>query len=244
MKTLHTATRLASVSAILVALVASTSACWELDNDVYVEGNYALTHSDLIKVYWGEDLIAEIDPAQGGTLELGEYSVEYDEFCSDPDVSCPTEVFWDEVAIYQPLGTDNALLNAVNIGTIGEPGARLAGVIESDGSFWMLLGLSASWNENCISVGISDAQGTFTQTGMGRENVYNNMETGTISVTYAAGCEVIDNVTIASSLTFESDFTGVRTGDLDLGDVEPDPAIDEDGEEVDDNLDELDPDQL
>ncbi len=239
MTTMHTVIRVASVSAMLVAMVASTSACWELDNDVHVEGNYALTHSDITRVYWGDELVAEIDPAQGGTLELGEYSVEYDEFCSDPDYSCPTEVYWDEVAIYQPLGTDNALLNAVNIGTIGEPGARLAGLIDSEGNFSMLLGLSASWDENCISVGISTAEGTFTQTGLGRENVYNTMEAGTIAITYAAGCEVVEGVTLSTSLTFETDFTGTRTGDIDLGDVEPDPAIDEDGAEVDDNLDEL-----
>ena len=44
---------------ILVAMVASTSACWELDEDVYAEGHYALTHSDIMRVYWGDELVAE-----------------------------------------------------------------------------------------------------------------------------------------------------------------------------------------
>lgn len=239
MNTVHTVIRLASGSAILVAMLASATACWELDENVYAEGNYELTHSDIMRVYWGDELIAEIDPALGGTLELGEFSIEYDEFCSDPNFSCPTEAYWDEVAIYQPLGTDNALLNAVNIGTIGEPGTRLAGVIDTSGAFTMLLGLSASWDENCIAVGISTAEGNFTQSVLERNNHYDQMDSGTIAITYAAGCEVLDGVTLSASLTFESDFSGVRTGDVDLGDVEPDPAIDEDGVEVDDNLDDL-----
>jgi hypothetical protein len=223
---------------VLGGLVLGGLAC-KLDSNVYAEGNYDITYDDNVRVYYGDELIVEIDPAVGGTIDIGEWQIEYDEFCSDPDYSCPTEAYWDEVAIYQPLGYENMLLNVVNIGTIGEQGLRLPGTIDESGDFNLLLGLSASASENCLAVSLSTADGSFSQTSLEREKRYDQIDAATITVTYAAGCEILDGVIIASAITFETDFTGVRTGDVDLGDVEPDPAIDENGEEVADNVDEI-----
>ncbi len=236
----HTHDRLATLAgaALLTAALLGGTAC-KLDSAVYAEGNYSLTYDDLVRVYFNDELIAEIDPAQGGTLQLGEWEVEYDEFCSDPDFSCPSEAYWDEVAIYQPLGYENALLNVVNIGAIGEPGQRLAGTVDEGGQFDLLLGLSASADENCLAVGLSTADGTFDRSPNGRQQRFDIIDAATIQITYAAGCEVVEGVTVSSAVRFETDFTGLRTGDVDLGDVEPDPAIDENGEEVDDNVEEL-----
>ncbi len=220
---------------MLAALVAT--GCWELEEETAVEGNYALTYDDVIRVYLNDELLVELDGANGGTIPLtDEIAIEYDELCSGEDTICPSEAYWDEVAIYQPLGKDNVLLNAVNIGTIGEPGVRLAGLLANDATFDLLLGLSASASEQCLAIGVSLAEGQFVKSaGAARNAFYDGVEDGVISLTYGAGCEIAPGVTLSAGLRFETDFSGVRTGDLDVGDVEVDPAIDENGDPIDED---------
>lgn len=233
---LNTIVKTAGILTITSALAFALAACWELDEEVQVEGNFAITYNDIIRVYFNDELVAEINAAEGGEIPLGELGTfEYDELCSSEDVVCPSEELWDEVAVEQPLGVDNALLNAVNIGTYGEEGTRLAGLIESNGDYALLLGISAAASGSCLAVGISTAEGTFTHDpAPGERNpVYDRIEDGVITVAYGAGCYITEDIILTGSLTFETDFEGVRTGDLDLGDVEAEPAIDEDGEEID-----------
>jgi hypothetical protein len=236
MTSFQMATRLAMGTLVLAAVTTTTTACWETGGETVAEGNYDIAYTDMMRVYWDDELIAEIDQAQGGTLVLGELEIDYDEFCSDPAYSCPSEVMWDEVAIEQPLGESNALINAVNIGTIGEPGTRLAGLMDEQGAFTLLLGLSASYDENCMSVGVSTAEGSFSQSLLAPSGTYDGIDTAAIRVTYAAGCEILQDTIIGGSLTFEMDFNGTRTGDLDLGEIEPDPPVDETGEPVEDSI--------
>jgi len=228
-----------SLAASTTMALAMLPGCFNLDTAVYAEGNYDIDYVDTMRVFFNDDLVVELDAAQGGTIDIGEYQLEYDEFCTDEDFSCPSENLWGAVAIYQPLGYENGLLNAVNIGAVGEEGQRLAGAVDENGNFDLLLGLSASADENCLAVGFSTASGVFHQSDTERQRRYDHIEDGVIQVTYAGGCEVLEGVTISSALRFETDFTGVRRGDVDLGNVEPDPAIDENGQEVDDNLEEL-----
>ncbi|MAE29936.1 MAG: hypothetical protein CMJ87_13290 [Planctomycetes bacterium] len=220
-----------------VLLGLGATGCWELEEETAVEGNYTLTYDDVIRVYVNDSLVVELDGANGGTIPLtDEIEIEYDELCSGEDAICPSEAYWDEVAIYQPLGVDNALLNAVNIGSIGEEGVRLAGLLGNDATFDLLLGLSASANEQCLAIGISLAEGQFVKSaGANRNAFYDGVEDGTISLTYGAGCEITPGVTLSAGLRFETDFYGDRTGDLDVGDVEVDPAIDENGDPIDED---------
>lgn len=218
-------------------LVLGATGCWELEDETAVEGNYAITYDDVIRVYVNDELVVELDAAQGGTIPLtDEIDLEYDELCSDENTICPSESYWDEVAIYQPLGADNALLNAVNIGTIGDEGVRLAGLLNNDATFALLLGLSASANEHCLAIGISTADGEFVKSaGAARNAFYDGIEDGTITVAYAAGCEIVEGVTLSAGLRFETGFVGDRIGDLDVGSVDVDPAIDENGDPIDED---------
>ncbi len=217
--------------------ILGATGCWELEQDTAVEGNYTITYDDVIRVYVNDEFVVELDAAQGGTIPLtDEISLEYDELCSDENTICPSESYWDEVAIYQPLGADNALLNVVNIGTIGEPGVRLAGLLGNDATFDLLLGLSASANEHCLAVGISTAEGEFVKSaGAARNAFYDGIDEGTINVAYGAGCEIVEGVTLSAGLRFETGFAGDRVGDLDVGSVEVDPAIDEHGDPIDED---------
>ncbi len=224
-----------SAAVALAALL--ITGCWDLGEETAVEGNYEITYDDVIRVYLNDELVVELDGAHGGTIPLtDEIELEYDELCSDEDTICPSEAYWDEVAIYQPLGADNALLNAVNIGTIGEPGVRLAGLLGNDASFDLLLGLSASASEQCLAIGISTADGQFVKSGGAARNAfYDGIEEGTITLAYGAGCEITPGVTLSAGLRFETDFVGERVGDLDVGSVDVDPAIDENGDPIDED---------
>ena len=53
-----------------------------------------------------------------------------------------------------------------------------------------------------------------------------------IRAEWGAGCQ-IGGVTITGSLRLETSVEAVRTGPLDLSGIQPEPPIDEDGEEVD-----------
>ncbi len=232
---LNTIVKTAGILAFTGAMALAMGACWELDSETEVEGNFAITYNDIVRVYFNDELVAEIDAAEGGEIPLGELGTfEYDELCSSEDVVCPSEQFWDEVAVEQPLGTDNALLNAVNIGTYGEEGTRLAGLIEANGDYALLLGISAASAGSCLAVGVSVAEGSFTHAFVPNERnpVYDRIEDGVITVAYGAGCYITEDIILTGSLSFETDFTGVRTGDLDYEEVEAEPAIDEDGEEI------------
>ncbi len=231
----HTARTLVITTA-LAALALFAPACWDIGTEVPVEGNYDLVYDDVIRVYLNDELIVELDAMNGGEIPLGDDIVlEYDEICSGEDTFCPSEAYWDEVAIYQPMGTDNALLNAVNIGTIGNEGARLAGLMDGHGAFSLLLGLDLGANESCLAVGLSLADGRFERERDGEDFIYGDITDGVISVEYAAGCEIAEGVVLSGALRLETGFEGARTGDLDTGDVQTDPAIDENGEPLDDD---------
>ena len=215
----------------LLTMTCVLSACWDIGQPVPVEGNYDLVYDDVIRVYLDDDLLVELDAMDGGEIPLGDdLAIAYDEICSGADTLCPSEAYWDEVAIYQPLGEDNALLNAVNIGTIGEEGTRLAGLVDDHGAFAMLLGLDLGASESCLAVGLSLAEGRFERLQEDEEMIYGDISGGVISVEYAAGCEIAPGVILAGALRLETGYEGIWTGPLETAHVRPDPAIDENGD--------------
>ncbi len=202
------------------------AACGPLEETRDVSGNFDATYSDNLRIYINDELVAEVESGESETVEWNGETFDAQAVCSEDGTTCPSESFWGTVGIDQPWGADNKLVNFVNLDDVlGTPGTRLGGVMENDGSFAMLAGISPGANDNCASLLVGTVHGVF--------NADNTAITdGIIRYEWAAGCS-IDGVEIGGKLTLESDFTATRVGDLDLSSVTPEEPIDEEGEPID-----------
>ena len=197
-------------------------ACEPLPEARSVMGNYDLSYDDVLRVYLNDQLIAEIGPGDDETIEYDGQTFEITAVCGDDGTQCPSETFWHQMGVDQPLGTENKLLNFVNLDPErGERGQRLAGLMQGDGSFEMLAGIGLDGNEACAVIGVAKVVGAFASG--------NNpdIDKATIVYEWGAGCQIA-GTTLTGSLRLETDVHGVRTGDLDLGGA-PDEPVDEEG---------------
>jgi hypothetical protein len=202
------------------------AACGPLEEARDVSGNFEATYTDNLRIYINDELVAEVESGESETVEWNGETFDAQTVCTEDGTSCPSESFWGTVAIDQPWGSENKLINFVNLDqVIGTAGVRLGGVMEDDGSFSMLAGITPGANESCASLLVGTVHGSF--------NAANTEITdGIIRYEWAAGCS-IDGVEIGGKLTLESDFTATRISDLDLSSVTPDEPIDEEGEPID-----------
>ena len=201
------------------------TACGELPETQERSGNYSIEYVDNLRVYIGDELVAEVVSGEDATIEHDGQTFQISQLCADEDVECPSETFWAELAVDQPWGADYDLLNFVNLDLESpNPGQRMGGFLTADGSFEMLAGLAVGAQGSCAALGVATVEGAFDEA--------NEIQDGVIAYEWAGGC-AIGEVVIGTSLRIETDYVATRTGDLDLSSVTPEEPIDEEGIEVD-----------
>lgn len=205
----------------LVLTIATVSGC-ELAVPRDVTGNVEVTYADNLRIFIDGELVAEVTSGEDASFEWDGQTFQIGQVCSDEGVECPGESYWRTVGIDQPWGPTRRLLNFVNLDPErGEPGQRMGGLLADDGSFEMLSGLDLDGAGNCAALGVGTVVGRFTDAG--------DVEEGIVRYEWSAGCRIGDQE-ISGELLLETDYTAVRTGDLDLSAVEPAPPITESGE--------------
>ncbi len=191
-----------------------------------VMGNFEVHYVDNMRVYINDELVAEVESGEDADIEWDGEIFQVSTLCSDEGVECPSETFWGEAAVDQPWGDGYSLLNFVNLDLDSEnPGQRMGGVLNDDGSFDMLSGLGLAANGNCAAIGVGTVTGWFSEDNQA-------IEDGVITYAWAGGCSV-DGVEIGVSFRLETDYSATRVGDYDVSSVTPEEPIDEEGEEVD-----------
>ncbi len=197
-----------------------------------VTGNYALTYDNQLKVTLtvGGAVREVTQQGYGGVVDFGTVNgqpttLDLTEFCAKPEVQCPSEAFWEKVAIDQPdLQTsrlDLQKLIVVNNTTrdfdAGVRAASLGGLVNHDDEDKFLLGLGAQGgsSSNCVALGLSLAGGRFTRVG-------ERLETTTQLRTSAGkACSLDAGVVDAGSL----DAGAVDAGLLPDGGVDCSPVM-------------------
>jgi hypothetical protein len=210
---------------VALTLTAFASACM-LDEPRDVMGNYEVHYVDNLRVYIDDELVAEVVSGDNEEIEWNGETFDITTLCSDEGTDCPAETFWGQVAVDQPWGSEYRLLNFVNLDQEhGEPGQRLGGLLDDDGTFAMLSGVGVGAAATCVAIGVGTVTGKFS----GRKN---NIVDGIIKYEYVGGCD-IGLVTVAANIRLETDFTATRTGDYDVSSVDAEEPINEDGAQVD-----------
>ncbi len=200
--------------------------CFELEQPQDIMGNFEVEYANNMRVYINDELVADVQDGEDADIEYDGEIFQVSTLCSDEGVDCPSETFWNDVAVDQPWGPDYQLLNFVNLDVEDESaGARLGGLLNEDGSFDMLSGLAVGANSNCVALGVGTVEGYFVDKGT-------TIEDGVITYAWAGGC-VIGAVEVGVAIRLETDYTAIRTGDYDVSSVTPEEPIDEEGEEVD-----------
>jgi hypothetical protein len=190
-----------------------------------VTGNYEATYVDDLRVFLDDQLVADVASGEDAAIEWDGQVFHVTQLCSDEGVDCPGETYWRTVGVDQPWGPSQGLLNFVDLDQErGVPGQRLGGTMADDGSFTMLSGLDLSGNDACAQIGVGTVLGTFTATN-------DAIEGGVVAYEWSGGCEIA-GVGIGAKLRLETDYTAVRTGDLDLSSVEADPPVTTSGAET------------
>lgn len=219
---------------IVLSSVFVISSCQLQNKTLDISGNYALDWYDNLRVYFNGELVAEFSPEEGGEFPVNDEgdTVNYDEICgewSEAGIPCPSDTYWNTVGIHQPQGPGYSLLNVVNLSEdVGEPGARLPGLVNDDLHTIILVGLGIAADETCTVLGITAAEADFVERTDEMETY--DIENGVLSIGYAEGCEILPNVVVSANLVFETDFTGTRIGDFDISSVDAGEPIDEEGE--------------
>ncbi len=216
-----------TLSLTAIALTATALlGCEELEAPRDVMGNFEITYVDNLRVYIGDELVAEVVSGEDATIEWDGETFQISTLCSEEGTECPSETFWRDIAIDQPWGTGYNLLNFVNLDDErGNPGQRMGGTMDEDGAFEMLAGLAVGAQGSCAALGVATVEGAFDAEAT-------EVEDGMIVYEWAGGCQV-GEVTIGTSLRLETDFSATRVGDYDVSSVTPEEPIDEEGVEVD-----------
>jgi hypothetical protein len=211
---------------VTVILAAAVSSCGLLDEPRDVMGNFEVHYADNLRVYINDELVAEVVAGENETVEWNGETFDITTLCSDEGTDCPAETFWGKVAVDQPWGAEYRLLNFVNLDQQhGEPGQRLGGLLDDDGTFEMLSGIGVGLAGGCAAIGVGTVTGRFDS----RNSAIGD---GVITYEYAGGCQ-IGNAQIGATLRLETDYTATRSGDYDISAVDAEDPIDEDGAEVD-----------
>jgi len=211
------------LSPLLLPLLAG---CFEAEAPREVMGNFAVTYADNLRVYVGDEPVADVTAGSEETIEWNGESFTASQVCGEEDTACPSESWWRTAAVDQPWGPDYQLLNFVNLDLErGEPGQRMGGLMDAAGAFEMLAGLGIAADNGCAVLGVGTVTGAFNADATA-------IEDGIVTYEWAAGCQ-IGEATIGSTLRLETDYTALRTGDYDVSSVTPEEPIDEEGEVVD-----------
>lgn len=211
---------------ILLPLLALSTGCFEATSPRDVMGNFAVEYLDNLRVFIGDDLVAEVESGEEETIAWDGASFTVSQVCGEEETACPSESWWRDVAVDQPWGAAYTLVNFVNLDVErGEPGQRMGGTMAADGAFEMLSGLGVAGQNGCAALAVGTVEGAFAD-----DNA--SIPEGLVAYEWAGGCQIGD-ATIGTTLRLESDFVATRTGDYDVSSVTPEEPIDEQGEVVD-----------
>lgn len=212
---------------VLLPLLVLATGCFEkLEAPRDVMGNFEVSYQDNLRVFIGDELVAEVEPGTEETIEWDGQSFTVSQVCGEEGTACPSESWSRTVAVDQPWGPGYELLNFVNLDLErGEPGQRMGGTMDETGAFEMLSGLAVAGENGCAALAVGTVDGTFAADAA-------SIDDGVVVYEWAGGCQ-IGEATISTSFRLESDFTATRTGDYDVSSVTPEEPIDEEGETVD-----------
>ena len=200
-------------------------------------GTYQIAHDSSVKVYLnlgGAEYIEE--GIQGQIIDVGGVEVDMDEVCELDGVHCPSEIYWSDVGLDQPYfdreeGKNPWLVKLINLSTYAYQ-LEVGGLVNSQGDMTLLLGLVASGAPPCGLLGSSVSTADFVLDDEG--SPIGELINGRIKTTYAGGCLFPnDDAMIGATVTFETLFTGQRTGPLVVPESLQDlPTFDENGEPI------------
>lgn len=200
-------------------------------------GTYQIAHQDSVTVYLtlgGAEYIEE--GIQGQIIDVGGVEVDMDQVCELEGVHCPSEIYWSEVGLDQPYfdresGKNPWLVKVTNLSSYAyQP--EVGGLVNRQGDMTLLLGLVAAGIPPCGLLGTSISTADFALDADGEPT--GELVNGRIKTAYAGGCLFpSDDAMVGATVTFETRFTGQRTGPLAVPDVLRDlPTFDENGEEI------------
>ena len=143
--------------------------------------------------------------------------------CAKPDVDCPSEVFWDKVAIQQPdvakkLAIYNLTVRDRRSASDGGTGKTLNGLLDHNKQDAFLIGLGASsgsggtGNAGCAALAISVAEGRFARNS---EAAVDRIEAGRVRLGWLGGC-AFGPLLLGATLSVETGYTGTRIGPVTL----------------------------
>jgi hypothetical protein len=200
-------------------------------------GAYEISHADSVKVYLTLGAAEYIEEGiQGQIIDVGGVEVDMGQVCELDGVHCPSEIYWSEVGFDQPYfdhasGKNPWLVKVINLSTYAYQ-LEVGGLVNSQGDMTLLLGLVASGVPPCglLGASISTADFVLDVDGVPTGELVN----GRIKTTYAGGCLFPnDDAMVGATVTFETLFTGQRTGPLTVPDSLHDlPTFDENGEPI------------
>lgn len=201
-------------------------------------GNYAITHEDnvtiTVTVGGAETTYTGL---KGSVIQVGEAELDLAEVCAFEGVDCPSEAFWQEVAVDQPLFDELMtpynpwLINVTNLDETAHTMEK-GGLVDKTGQLVLFLGLGVEATGPCGLVAGSGASAKFE---MGEDELpTGNIAGGAVSVVFAGGCLLPnEDAFVGATIKLRSTFTGVRTGDLAIPtDLTPGAILDEDGKAV------------
>ena len=197
-------------------------------------GNYAIEHGPEVSVtlsigekeYWEDGI-------QGQVIVVTGIEIDMDEICGLDGVHCPTEVYWPDVGFDQPFldsaQSGNAwLVQMINLNHLAHQ-LKVGGLVNAQGDLTVLLGHEAQAVAPCGLLPGSIATADFELDSSGEPT--GNLLGGRIKTVYSGACILSRDAAMATAtVSFETSFTGFRTGSLSLpGSVEDTPAFDENG---------------
>ena len=174
-----------------------SAGCLPLEGAGDVSGDYSVDYEGTWTIYEEGEPIAEIVPGEGEEVALVEGVFVFDVLCARDDRQCPEEALWGAVSIDHPIPDVFATIEITNEDElVGEPGARLAGVVSAGGDFKAFAGA----DPRCEEPAIGAVAGQFTAEGI---------EEGTVGWDYPAGCD-LDGLVLAAPIRIEAPFVALR----------------------------------
>lgn len=165
---------------------------------------------------WGE--VVDFGTVNGKpvTLDLAAH-------CAKPDVDCPSEVYWDAVAINQVDVHKKQNLYGLKVrdrrpADQGGTGKTLDGILDHGKQDAFVVGLGAnagsggSGGAGCAALALSIAEGQFRRDAGG---AVDGIDKGRVKLGWLGGC-AFGPLLLGATLTVETGYTGTRVGDVSL----------------------------
>ncbi len=198
-----------------------------------VAGNYELIHSDQVTVQVKVGGVVKTSAgAEGDVVEVGGVTVDLGKLCARPEVHCPSEVLWDQVAIHQPKYPNNPfLMQMINLDSEAFQ-IQKGGLLNGQGNFLLGLGFKVATGGPCAGLALSAASGNFEKDLSGA--LTGTIVNGKVTVAYAGACLFPnDDGMIGATITITSNYTAHRVGDFALPEtIEKPPITDPEGNPI------------